>query len=163
MRPTQRLAILSAFGCSLALASASQEGAAQETDSERPLPPAFEMPWQDVAPAVHGDRIVAAAVGEGDPRLGHLSARRAASRRAGEAAARAALHRWADDALAAIHAAPRVATRTHRAIDEHARVDRIRPLSDGSAVVQVTLEVSALRDAAPMPRLPWSAARRGTR
>lgn len=114
------------------------------------------MPWSEAPPEVRGEEIVAVAIGEADARFGRLSARRAASRRAAEARARAAIHRWADDALAAIAASPRTAARVHRAIDAGARARGIRPLADGSAVVEVVLPVAALREVAAARGLPWA-------
>lgn len=122
------------------------------------VPVVFEAPWTDRAPEIDaaGDRVVAAGLGLPDERLGRLAARRAAARRAGEDRARALIHAWADDALARVAASASVAAAVHRAIDEHATVGRVRALSDGGAVVEVTVPLDALRAAAPMGGLPWS-------
>jgi hypothetical protein len=121
------------------------------------VPAALDAPWTDVAPRVDGERVLSAAVGLPDERLGRLAARRAAARSAGEERARRAIHAWADDALARVAASPAIAAAVHRAIDAHVEVARVRPLSDGSAVVEVAIAVSELRRACgDRGGLPWS-------
>lgn len=153
----RRAAILTAaIATSVALPGLSS---AQPSDAPvAPLPPALDAPWTDVAPAIDaaGARVIAAAIGAPDERLGRLAARRDSARRAGEARARASLHRWADDALASIAASPRIATSVHRAIDERAAITRVRALSDGGAVIELAVPLAALRAAAPQGGLPWA-------
>jgi hypothetical protein len=121
------------------------------------LPHELDAPWADVAPHADRDRVLAAALGLPDERLGRLSARRASARRSAEDRARRAIHAWADAALAAVRASPSTATAVHRAIDERARVARVRALSDGGAVVEIEVGWDALRAAAPgAAGLPWS-------
>ncbi|UJR87063.1 hypothetical protein [Sandaracinus amylolyticus] len=132
------------------MVGASASAAAQS------LPAAFEAPWSDVAPAIADDRVVAAGLGLPDERLGRLSARRAAARSRGEERAKAAIHAWADDALARVSAAPTVAAEVHRVIDARAEVTRVRALADGGAVVEVAVPLAALREVSSERGLPWS-------
>lgn len=125
-------------------------------------PRAFELPWSDVAPRVEGALVRTAAVAAPDPRVGRFSPRRATARSAGRARAIAALHAWADGALAALHADPRAAQAIHDAIDRGARVEGVRPLADGGAVVVVVVPLEALRaasasrGASELQGAPWS-------
>ena len=121
------------------------------------LPAAFEVPWTDVAPAIDAnDRVVAAGLGLPDERLGRLSARRAAARSRGEERAEAAIHAWADDALARVSASPTIAAEVHRVIGARAEVTRVRALADGGAVVEVAVPLAALREVVNERGLPWS-------
>jgi len=120
------------------------------------LPRELDLPWTDVAPAVHGDVVRAAAVGAPDERIGRFDPRRASARRAGRARAVAAIHAWADDALAARRADPRCAEAAHRAIDARAREAGVRPLVDAGAVVVVEVPLAALREACPLEGAPWA-------
>lgn len=120
------------------------------------VPAAFELPWTDVAPAVAGGHAQAAAVGVPDPRIGRFDAARASARTEGRARAVAALHAFADDALARVRATPQEATRVHGAIDREAAVSGVRPLVDAGAVVVVRVPVAALRAACAREGLPWS-------
>jgi hypothetical protein len=122
------------------------------------VPVELDAPWSDVAPRVdaRGARVVCAAVGAADPRYGSLDARRLAARHTAQERARRAVHAWADEALATVHADPRVASAVHTAIDSRAEVTRVRPRADGSAVVEIAVPLAALRTAAPMTDLPWS-------
>jgi len=119
------------------------------------VPAELDAPWSDVAPRIDGERVIAAAVGMPDERLGRLAARRSGARRAGEERARAMVHRWADDALAQVAASPTIAAAVHRAIDDAATVSRVRPLSDGGAVIEIEIPLAALRAAASLRGLPW--------
>jgi len=122
----------------------------------QPSPRAFELPWDDVAPRVEGELVRTAAVAAPDERIGRFAPRRASARSAGRARALAALHAWADGALAPLHADPRAAQAVHDAIDRGARVEGVRPLADGGAVVVVVVPLDALRDASPVEGAPWS-------
>jgi hypothetical protein len=120
------------------------------------VPAAFELPWTDVAPAVADGHARAAAVGVPDPRIGRFDAARASARTDGRARAVAALHAFADDALARVRATPQEATRVHGAIDREAAVSGVRPLVDAGAVVVVRVPVAVLRAACAREGLPWS-------
>ncbi len=143
-----RLVVLGSVVLGLALLAAP--ALAQE------LPRELELPWTDAAPAVRGSSVRAAAVGAPDERIGRFDPRRASARRAGRARAVAAIHAWADDALAARRADPRLAQAAHAAIDESARVAGTRPLVDGGAVVLVEVPLAALREACPVEGTPWA-------
>lgn len=119
-------------------------------------PRAFELPWTDVAPRVEGTHVRAAAVASPDPRIGRFAPRRASARSAGRARALAALHAWADAALAPVRADAREAQAIHDAIDREARVEGVRPLADGGAVVVVAVPLEALREASAVRGTPWS-------
>ncbi|HEY8429708.1 MAG TPA: hypothetical protein VIL20_15090 [Sandaracinaceae bacterium] len=120
------------------------------------LPPELDLPWTDVAPAVQGSVVRAAAVGVPDERIGRFEPRRASARRAGRARAIAAIHAWADDALAALRADVRCAEAAHRAIDARAQQVGVRPLVDAGAVVVVEVPLAALREACPLEGAPWA-------
>lgn len=117
-------------------------------------PALAELPWGDEAPTVAGDVLRVAALGQPDHRIHAWGARRLSARRRGEARAREALHRWADDALAEAGAAPHVAQAVHALVDE-ASVAAVRPLADGSAVVVLAIPRGQLRSVAPLEGLPW--------
>ena len=118
-------------------------------------PAEMRLPFGDVAPARHGEVLSAAALGVPDERVGRFAARRASARVAGRRRALAALHAFADDALAAARATAMEAAAVHAAIDAGARVAGVRPLVDGGAVVVVEVPVSALRAACARGGLPW--------
>ncbi len=111
--------------------------------------------WTEAAPAIAGEQVVAVAIGAAHDDDGPLSAARLAARRRGEAHALAAIQRWADDALAAVGAGARDAQAVHDAITARASVARVRARADGSAIVEVSCPLSALREAFDHPRLPW--------
>jgi len=113
------------------------------------------LPWQDAEVAVEAEALVVHRLGRPDPRIGDWSARRLSARRRGKARALEALHRYVDDALARVHAAPTVARRVHRLVDREAEVAALRPLADGAAILRVTLARSALRSVASREGLPW--------
>ncbi|MBW2462331.1 MAG: hypothetical protein JRH11_11850, partial [Deltaproteobacteria bacterium] len=92
---------------------------------------AFDVPFRDRAPRVVEDVVRTVAVGESDPRITRLSARRLSARRRGEARARAAIHRWADQVLAEARASAMTAAAIHRVIDEGAVLVGRRPLVAG--------------------------------
>lgn len=100
-------------------------------------------PWGDVAPAMSPTHVHCAALGRADHRVEAWSARKLSARRRGIQRARRMLHRWVDDALARVGAPPHVAERAHREI-ERAELMDVRALADGSAVVVVGVERSAL-------------------
>lgn len=127
------------------------------TSAQPRVPADMEVPWTDVAPARHGDVLSAAAVGTPDERVGRYDARRASARTRGRQRAITAIHRWVDDALARVLAPPLEAAAVHAAIDRGARVARVRPLVDASAVVVVEVPVAALRGACAREGLPWTA------
>ncbi|MFK7987827.1 MAG: hypothetical protein AB8I08_17550 [Sandaracinaceae bacterium] len=139
---------LRVFGALVLAAALVSPGAAQ-------VPEAFDMPWSDVAPHLDDGAIRVAAVGRPDERIRRFEARRDSARRQARERALSLLHRWADDALAAVHAEPREASRVHAALAE-ARVERVRPRADASAVVVLRLDASALREACGRAGLPWS-------
>lgn len=116
----------------------------------------FDVPFQDQGPDLVGTVVRASAVGEPDPRITRLSARRLSARRRGEGRARASIHRWADDALAAARASAMTADAVHRAIDEAAVVVGRRPLVAGETVVVVDMPLEDLRRAARVPGAPWA-------
>ncbi len=120
------------------------------------LPRELDLPWSDVAPAVRDGALRAAAVGAPDERIGRFDPRRASARRAGRARALAAIHAFADDALAARRADPRCAQAAHAAIDASARVAAVRPLVDGAAVVVVEVPLESLRAACAPRGAPWA-------
>lgn len=144
-------AILAGVLLSALVAAPTPIALAQDT-----LPSAFTVPWADRAPRVEGEVATAVALGLPDERLGAFYARRDSARTAGRARALSALHAWVDDALAAARVGPREAQAAHAAIDSEARVDAVRPLVDGAAVVVVSVPVRALRDACTRGGLPWS-------
>jgi hypothetical protein len=115
------------------------------------LPPAFTLPWTDVAPAVDAPAglVRTAVVGAPDERIGRFDPRRASARRAGRGRAVAALHAWVDERLAAARVGPREAVAAHQAVDRHARVEAVRPRVDAGAVVVVVVPLGALREACP--------------
>jgi hypothetical protein len=119
------------------------------------VPPAFDLPWTDTAPALRAGVVRAAAVGLPDERIGRFDARRASARTDGRRRALRALHAWADDALARVRATPREAQRVHAALDRAARVEGVRPLVDAGAVVVLAVDASALRGACGREGLPW--------
>lgn len=102
------------------------------------------------------DAIVAAAGAPPERRTGRIDARRLFAERRARDAALAALHRFADDAMAAARVLPAVANAVHRAIDRRANVRTIRRLSDGGAVVELEVSGRALRRASgERGSLPW--------
>lgn len=111
--------------------------------------------WTESAPAIAGEQVVAVAIGAAHDDDGPLAAARLAARRRGETRAIAAIQRWADDALAAVGAGPREAQAVHDAIAARAGVSRVRARADGSAIVEVSCPLPALREAFDHPRLPW--------
>ncbi len=120
--------------------------------------PPFEVPFDDRPPRLHRAPAVVrtAALGAPDERLGRFGAARRSARFAAEARARAALHAWVDDALAAARACPWEADRVHAAVEEAATVVGVRPLVDGGAVVLVDVPVAALVEAAAPEGVPWA-------
>ena len=122
----------------------------------RAVPPS-EMPWADTGPRylAEQDVVRSAAVGAPDPRLGRLSAVELRARYEGERRARAAIHRWVDDAMAEARVMPWSASGVHRAIEGEASVAGIRPMVDGGAVVLVEVPAEALRAAADVEGAPW--------
>lgn len=118
------------------------------------VPDAFDVPWSDVAPHVEDGTVRVAAVGRPDERIQRFEARRDSARRQARERALASLHRWADDALATVHADPREASRVHAALAE-ARIERVRPRADASAVIVLSLSASELREACGRAGLPW--------
>lgn len=119
-------------------------------------PRPFELPWSDEAPRVVGEVVKAAAVAGPDERIGRFAPRRASARSAARARALAMLHAWVDEALAPLRADPRRAQAAHDAVEESARVEGVRALSDGGAVVVVAVPLEALRDACPVEGAPWT-------
>jgi hypothetical protein len=111
--------------------------------------------WVERAPSIADDAVFAASLGVAHDDDGPLAAARLAARRRGEARAREALHRWADDALSEVGAGPRDAQAVHDAIDRATTVSRVRARADGSALVEVRCPLRALRDAFDAPRCPW--------
>lgn len=111
--------------------------------------------WVERAPSVVDDAVFAASLGIAHEDDGPLAAARLAARRRGEARAREALHRWADDALSEAGAGPRDAQAVHDAIDRSTAVSRVRARADGSALVEVRCPLQALRDAFDAPQCPW--------
>lgn len=111
--------------------------------------------WTEAPAAIAGEQVLAVAIGAAHDDDGPLSAARLAARRRGEARAVAALQRWADDALASVAAGPREAQAVHDAIAARSSVSRVRARADGSAIVEVSCPLSALREAFDHPRLPW--------
>ncbi len=116
----------------------------------------FDVPFRDRAPRVVEDAVRTVAVGESDPRITRLSARRLSARRRGEARARAAIHRWADEVLAEARASAMTAAAIHRVIDEGAVLVGRRPLVAGEMVVVVEVPFARFRDAPPVPGAPWA-------
>lgn len=148
MSPTSVLAL--ALTCALPTHVLAQDAGA---------PGAMALPWQDVAPHVDAGRgaVVTVALGVADDRRGPLSAQRLWARRDAEARARAALHAWADAAIARATLDPSVIAALHRAIDEHAEVGATRARVDGSACVEVIVPLRDLAASTPGARgLPWS-------
>lgn len=139
--------LVAAAACLLSVAIASPS---------RAVPPS-EVPWSDSEPRYlpEADVVRAAALGAPDPRLGRLSAVKLRARREGERRARAAVHRWADDAMAEARVLPWIADDVHAIIEERSRVAGLRPLVDGGAVVLVELQGDALRSAARFEGAPW--------
>ncbi|HJL16157.1 MAG TPA: hypothetical protein RMH99_10895 [Sandaracinaceae bacterium LLY-WYZ-13_1] len=132
---------------------------AEDPDAAPPevveVPEAFALPWTDRPPRVDDGTVRAAAVGMPDERIGRFAARRASARTDGRERAMAALHAWADDALARVRATPREAQRVHAALERAAAVEAVRPLVDAGAVVVVRVPTSALRAACDREGLPW--------
>jgi hypothetical protein len=124
--------------------------------SAQEIPRELTLPWTDVAPAIDAEVVRAAAVGSPDARIGRFEPRRASARHSGRLRAIAAIHAWADDALARVRADPRIAQAVHTAIDASARVEGVRPLVDGGAVVVVTVPLEALRTACRVRGVPWA-------
>jgi hypothetical protein len=117
--------------------------------------PAIAQPFGDVELSVEDETIVVGRRAAPSERVGTMRGRRLSSRRAAEAAARADLHRFVDDALARVLAQPDVATRAHRVVDGDAVQVRVRPLVDGSSVVELRLPLAALRAVAALEGVPW--------
>lgn len=115
---------------------------------------AAQVPWGDFAPTIVGEEVQVAALGQPDHRIHAWNARRRSARVRAEDRARAALHRWADDALARAGASPLVAQAVHSILDE-ASVRAVRPLADGSAVVVLSVSRARLRLVASLEGLPW--------
>lgn len=111
--------------------------------------------WTEAPASIDGDAVVVVAIGAAHDSDGPLAAARLASRRRGHARGVAMIQRWADDALAAMSAGPREAQSVHDAIDRAAVTARVRARADGSAIVEVTCPLSALRDAFDHAGLPW--------
>lgn len=119
--------------------------------------PTAELPWTDRTPRFsrEADAVRCAAVGAPDARLGRLSAVELRARYEGERRARAAIHRWADDAMADAKVMPWTAADVHRVVDEGTRVVGVRPMVDGGAVVMVEVAGEGLRGAASFEGAPW--------
>lgn len=117
--------------------------------------PLANLPWGDVPVRVNADAVVIARLGLPSSRVESWNARRLSARRQAEERALAALHTWVDEQLAAALASPSVASAAHRAIDASMRVQRVRPLVDGSAVVLAAVPREALRAAADVEGVPW--------
>jgi hypothetical protein len=116
----------------------------------------FAVPFSERAPAVQGDVLTTAALGLADDRFRLMSARRDGARDAARVRGIAALHRFADDALARARVAPACAARAHGAIDAYVHVDGTRSLVDGSAIVVVSVGVDRLSTACAAEGLPWT-------
>lgn len=117
--------------------------------------PAAAQPMGDAELHVTGEAIVVARFAAPDERIGPLAARRLSSRRKAESLARAAIHRFVDEALDAVMAQPDVASRVHERVAGDAVEVRVRPMVDGSAVAELRLPLAALREAAPLEGVPW--------
>ena len=112
------------------------------------------LPWKEEAPRVEGDEIICAALGTADYRIDSWTARRLSARRRGQQRAKQMLHRWIDDALARVGASPLNAQAVHQLV-VRARIRSVRPLVDGSAIVEITMARSALREIMSAEGLPW--------
>jgi hypothetical protein len=119
----------------------------------------FDVPFSDRAPAWDAARdvVTVAAVGVPDARIERLAPARLSGRRRALERAKAAVHGWADEALAGVQARPELAARIHGAVDAHASVVATRPLVEGGAVVLVELDGAELRSAAAeLTGVPWA-------
>lgn len=114
-----------------------------------------EIPWNDAPAHVESGEVVAARLGWPAPRVRSFEAQRRSARDVGEERARAALHVFVDDALARALVEPAEATRVHALVDEYARRTGVRALADGSAVVEMRVAGTRLREAVDRPALPW--------
>jgi hypothetical protein len=112
------------------------------------------LPLGDAAVRVEGDVVVAVALGP-VPDDTTLAPGRLSARALGRQRALAMLHAWLDAAVRSAALSPRRVRDLHDAIDARADLRRVRSRSDGSAVVELTVPVSALRDVACAGGLPW--------
>ena len=119
--------------------------------------PPLSIPRAERAPRYDAerDRVTAAAVGAPGA-AGRMSAARMEARRTAVEHAAAAVHRWADDAMARVRLRPRHAARVHASIDDAAEVLGYRPLVDGGAVALLQVPGAALRGAHQGRGLPWT-------
>lgn len=135
-------------------------GANPASAQDAGVPEAMRIAWDDTPPHVDAGRaaVVTVALGVADERRGPLAAQRLWARRDAEARARAALHAWADAAIAQASLDASTVAALHRAIDEHAEVTATRARVDGSACVEVVVPLRRLAASTPAVRgLPWSA------
>ena len=113
------------------------------------------QPFEDEALRVEGDKIVVARFSAPNERIGSLAARRLSSRNRADRLARDAIHEFVDAALDAAIAQPDVATRAHALVDSDRVQSEVRPMVDGSAVVELSLPLGELRAIAPLEGTPW--------
>jgi hypothetical protein len=112
------------------------------------------LPFGDAPVRLEAEHVVATALGPLPDAVpiapGRLSARSVGRRRA-----IAMLHAWLDGVLRASAATPLRVRDLHDAIDRHADLRRVRSRSDGSAVVELVVPLSALRALGCDGGLPW--------
>jgi len=117
--------------------------------------PTRAQPMGDEELRVVDEAIVVARFAAPDERVGPLSARRLSSRRRAEVRGREAIHAFVDEAMDRVMAQPDVASRVHQRVAGDEVAIRVRPLVDASAVVELSLPLSALRAVAPLEGVPW--------
>lgn len=112
------------------------------------------LPFGDAPVRIEDGLVIATALGP-IPDDTTLSPGRLSARAAGRARAIAMLHAWLDAALRTSTLGPRLVRDLHDAIDARADLRRVRSRSDGSAVVELTVPVAALREVGCARDLPW--------
>lgn len=160
MRRAARMAVGLALvgGCLLAARGVAADGPDASVGQE-PLVLPFDVPWAERAARLERidgrSWVTVAVVGQPDARAQRLGVKRSTARDRATTRARRELHRWVDDALAAILAPPRTAAAAHAVVRREARILGVRPLADGTAVVVAGLPAAPLRRAAPAKEVPW--------
>lgn len=131
-------AALAALGLLLPLAALAQE----------------PLPLGDAPVRVEGELVIATALGP-LPDDTTLAPARLSARARGRERALAMLHGWLDAAVRSSTLTPRRVRDLHDAIDAHADLRRVRSRADGSAVVELVVPLSALREVGCASGLPW--------
>jgi hypothetical protein len=115
----------------------------------------WDLPRADRAPRIEEGALVVDSLGTADGIGARISAVRSRARETAVSRGRAALHRFIDAELARLHAPATLARAAHDAVDRAAAVLATRPLSEGSAVIRLSVPLAALCDAARVRGASW--------